>query len=388
MLRWLLSRSVRQAVDLCRQARKILQAQQDLIDQAARDAVEAAIGEVRAAVASGESLETLTARMSDLEKIANTNLKPYPDAAWRENVEVLLVTGAVVLALRSFFFQPMAIPSGSAQPTLWGIHHENLKGRAGGQVPGRLQRIFEFWWSGTHYFHQIAKADGELTIGEPRTIFPFVKRQTLRIGGVQHDLWFVPDDVARRAGLWNGQVFHRGEEILKLKVVSGDHLFVNRMTYNFRHPARGEIIVFESRGIPRLIPDTHYIKRLVAVGGDRVRVGDDRHLIINGQRLDASTPFFENVYGFDPNQPPEPDCYSGHVNRHVASRHGLGNIAALFPDEKAEITVPKNQFLAMGDNTMNSHDGRDWGSFPREKVVGKAGFVFWPITARFGWGYR
>ena len=34
------------------------------------------------------------------------------------------------------------------------------------------------------------------------------------------------------------------------------------------------------------------------------------------------------------------------------------------------------------------HDGRDWGSFPRDRLVGKSGMVWWPISARFGWGYR
>ena len=388
ILHWFLSRTVRQAVGMCRQARRILRAQQDLLSPAARETILAAVAELTASVVSGEGPEAIRARMSNLEKVANRNLRPYPNAAWRENVEVLLVTGAVVLALRTFFFQPMAIPSGSAQPTLWGIHHENLKDRTDVQIPGRLKRIFDFWWSGVHYFRKVAECDGELTIEEPRTIFPFVKRQTLRIGGKAHHIWFVPDDVARRAGLWNGQVFRRGEEVLKLEVVSGDHLFVNRMTYNFRRPRRGEIIVFESHGIPGLIADTHYIKRLVAIGGDRVRIGNDRHLIINGQRLDASTPFFENVYGFDPKEPPRVDHYSGHVNKFIAGQYGLGRISDLFPNETAEFVVPRNHYLAMGDNTMNSHDGRDWGSFPREKVVGKAGFVFWPITSRFGWGYR
>ena len=39
----------------------------------------------------------------------------------------------------------------------------------------------------------------------------------------------------------------------------------------------------------------------------------------------------------------------------------------------------------MGDNTMNSYDSRAWLDFPREKVIGKQFFVFWPITDRFGW---
>jgi type IV secretory pathway protease TraF len=37
---------------------------------------------------------------------------------------------------------------------------------------------------------------------------------------------------------------------------------------------------------------------------------------------------------------------------------------------------------------MNSLDSRYWGDFPRELVIGKYGFVFWPITDRFGWGAR
>jgi signal peptidase I len=39
----------------------------------------------------------------------------------------------------------------------------------------------------------------------------------------------------------------------------------------------------------------------------------------------------------------------------------------------------------MGDNTMNSLDSRFWGEFPSESVIGRAGFVYWPITSRFGW---
>jgi len=181
---------------------------------------------------------------------------------------------------------------------------------------------------------------------------------------------------------------------VKLKVVSGDHLFVNRFVYNFRHPRRGEIIVFESTGIPGIIQNTHYIKRLIALGGEHVRIGDDRHVVINGRRLDASTPGFENVYGFDPRRPPLADHYSGHVNGTVAARYTKNDLASRFPDAQAEMVVPPGYYLAFGDNTMNSNDGRNWGPFPQEKVIGKASFVFWPIgprddnPSRFGWGYR
>ena len=59
--------------------------------------------------------------MEKLEKAANKWLKPYPHAAWRENVEVLLVALAVAMGIRTFFLQPFKIPTGSMQPTLYGV---------------------------------------------------------------------------------------------------------------------------------------------------------------------------------------------------------------------------------------------------------------------------
>jgi signal peptidase I len=180
-----------------------------------------------------------------------------------------------------------------------------------------------------------------------------------------------------------------------MKVCAGDHLFVNRLTYNFRKPKRGEIIVFETMGITNLddfgvnqMPqDQFYIKRMVVMPGDRVQIGDDRHLIINGQRLDASTPHFENVYGFNPGTPPSESQYSGHVNGNVAREFNLyPKLAPLFPDEQTVFVNDSDSYMVMGDNTCNSFDSRVWGPLPAKNVIGKSFFVYWPITERFGWG--
>ena len=124
--------------------------------------------------------------------------------------------------------------------------------------------------------------------------------------------------------------------------------------------------------------DQFYIKRLVALGGERVRIGDDRHVYINGEKLDATTPRFENVYRPDRmSVPAEPSEYSGHVN-------GM----EYFPNEEAVFEVPKDHYMVMGDNTLDSFDSRSWGPFPQQNVIGKSFFVYWPISKRFGLGYR
>jgi signal peptidase I len=398
IVRWFLSKRVRHAVDACRQVRRLVRAQRDLLAPEAIRRVEQSTEGLWEVLRRGGTTAEIDAAMDGLERTVQKNLQPYPHPRARENIEVFLVTGAVVLALRTFFIQPMAIPTGSAQPTLWGIQATAVE--PGEPWPGLLRRwTIDKWWSGISYIHIVAQRDGALTdYSRPRLVFPFVRTQTLTVGGQTYRRFFPSSFETLQAQAQNagtpltlGRFYRAGDDVLKLKVVSGDHLFVNRTIYNFRPPTRGEIIVFSSEGLsPPLMPNTHYIKRLVGLGGERVQIGDDRHLIIDGQRLDASTPGFENVYSFNPRQPPRKDRYSGHVNGTVAMRYNRyhpGNFEA-FPDSSTVYVVPPKHLLAMGDNTMNSHDGRAWGAVPQDRLVGRASFVFWPISERFGWGYR
>src|SRR5881296_1431755 len=189
ILRWFLSRKVRQAVDMRRQVRKLVGAQRDLLSPEEIQEISKAARELSNAIAAGERLEGLEKRMKNLEKVANENLKPYPSASLRENIEVFLVTGAVVLALRTFFFQPMAIPSGSAQPTLWGITSENLRGKPDAKMPQGLDRLIQTCWAGTHYFHKVAGNSGELRIDPPKTIFPLIKTQMIWVGAQAYCIW-------------------------------------------------------------------------------------------------------------------------------------------------------------------------------------------------------
>jgi len=392
-LQWFLSSRVRHATQMWKHVHKILSAQRDLLAPKAIEKVEESVAALRKTILATPTKASLEAGMTELEKVANQWLKPYPNASLRENIEVLLVAIAVAMGIRTFFLQPFKIPTGSMQPTLFGITEENLLDRPDLRVPNPLIGFLDYWYRGVSYKHVVAKADGPITRFQqkPTKFLLFNLKQSFEINGVEHKVWFPPDDLWRRAGWYDttrmGRIYKKGDDVIKLRVVSGDHLFVDRMTYNFRRPKRGEIVVFETRGIMGIEnQDQFYIKRLVALGGETVRILNDRHLEIDGKALTASTPGFESVYSFNPSEPPELSRYSGHINATAMPS------PMLFTNEIVRLLVKPKHYLVMGDNTMNSSDSRYWGDFSQENVIGKAFFVYWPIgsqadrRSRFGWG--
>jgi signal peptidase I len=460
--RYVFWRSYREAGHLAEQARKILDHQRDLLAPARIAELEEAIAHLESVRTTG-SRDDIAAAMTRVEATAQTSLLAYPHASLRENVEGLLTMGIVLFAFRQFFFQPMAIPTGSAQPTFNGITCEDLRYN-GGSVPNLAVQAVEWALFGYHYYEVIADEDGEFggvgpSNGSGGLTGALRKNFDLQVGKVTYTVGTSmsegPYDFMRHMGLANDygtlpqRYFKKGEPIIRCRVKSGDRLMVDRITYNFRTPRRGDTVVFKSMQHPGMTPNTHYIKRLVGLGGESVRIGDDRHLVVNGKRLDATTPGFEGVYGFDAAQHPASSRYSGHVNglgfaegswfsTHEAEYELLhspdasaqqqlkaiaeekakawqaftnpaaaapdgtvnGRIAQQrsrlesmtlstpnFRDSKAEVAVRPGHVLCFGDNTMNSSDSRMWPvpDFPQERIVGKSGWVFWPLSRRWGW---
>ena len=99
----------------------LLCAQRDILPLQAIGAVTLAMNALQAAIAEGANTGKIRIKMDELDFAANKWLKPYPNALWRENVEVILVAVAVAMAIRTFFVQPFKIPTGSMQPTLFGV---------------------------------------------------------------------------------------------------------------------------------------------------------------------------------------------------------------------------------------------------------------------------
>jgi signal peptidase I len=406
-LRWFLSSTVREATDLVKHVRKLLNAQRDILQPQAVEAVESSLKETSAAINSSADTATIRASAKHLEDTANKWLKPYPNAVWRENIEVFLVAIVIAMGIRTFFLQPFKIPTGSMQPTLWGMTVKNVADDPTFKMPGPGVRLADALLRGQFYHEWIAEADGEVVwISPPQHVSMFINKRQVAVQYAGQSeptvktFWFTPEDVGTgrdpftteqledgrgRYILYPHQTFRKGEPIVRLIDTTGDHLFVDRLTYNFRKPKRGEIIVFKTKGIEGLDQTQFYIKRLVGLPNEKLSICTyppterfPRHACINGKPLTANDPHFANVYSYDPNQPPQESHYSGHI---LEQRSRLQT-----PDDY--IDIRPGHYAVFGDNTANSLDSRYWGDFPQENVIGRSWFVYWPIGPRFGWGQQ
>jgi signal peptidase I len=144
----------------------------------------------------------------------------------------------------------------------------------------------------------------------------------------------------------------------------GQRVLVDRVSNRFTSPSRGDIVVFKppdganenvcgvrhpaAEPCPRPTPkrsDTNFIKRVVAVGGDRIKIIGG-HVYLDGKLQREKFAHFD------------PAC-------------GICNL-------RQEVTVPKGYFFMMGDNRGESADSREWGPIPKKWMIGEAFMTYWP----------
>jgi signal peptidase I len=177
LARWLTSRRFRRAVEARKHVWKILSFQRDELSPQAVASVEQGIRDFDAALRSWPSAAQLDEALKHLEVVAQKWLRPYANASARENVEVFLVAIGVAMAIRTFFLQPFKIPTGSMQPTLYGVHFEDLREKADAKVPGALGQVFSALFRGVFYHEIVAEADGSVLKVEPRRAIALVSYQ-------------------------------------------------------------------------------------------------------------------------------------------------------------------------------------------------------------------
>ena len=120
---------------------------------------------------------------------------------------------------------------------------------------------------------------------------------------------------------------------------TGDYLIVDEITYRFREPVRGEVVVLRNP----TNETEFFIKRVIGLPGEQILVSDNK-VFVDGQRIDE-------IY--------IPEDIS---------------MSDTPPFELAE-----TEFFVMGDNRQSSFDSRNWGPLEKNKIVGVVRIRFWPF---------
>lgn len=350
---------------LIRHAEKLLRYRKDLLSETTISELKAQIKEVRAGLKSRN--ESMVKAGSERLHSLYMQYTPAPkEAAWRENVEVILVAVVVAVGIRSFFLQPFKIPTGSMQPTLNGIIGHPMPPNQ--PAPNILRQIGEFVVLGRNYINVVSAEDDQVTQVVPKK-FGFFFTFSRIICDRQEFLVYAPPDTLRQDfKVLPGNRYAKGETIAKGAIDTGDQVFVDKFTYNFVKPHRGDVFVFRTDnifGIPG-DPETgppFFIKRLCGLPEDTLRI--DPPLLYVGEKV-AEGFGFQRVMSAK-------DNYRGYA----PGRDYLG-------DATKPYTVPPNHFFAMGDNSYNSYDSRWWGPVPEENLVGRGLLVYWPFNHHWG----
>ena len=326
--------------------------------------------------ATGMALEACLTKLSP----------PKPLAGWRENFDVLVVAISVAMAFRAYFYQPFKIPTGSMQPTLYGIHSEaRMPDRA--TLLDRQPFKFAKWLvTGESFKNVRAKVSGTVHFmpsdsSKKPGYFPVV------VAGVPH---YVPNDAVEvdkvlgvvhlKGGVRNGVSVKAGDVLWSGVVISGDFVFVNRWKWNFAHPARGEVMVFSTTGITALQQGTHYIKRMTGLPNETLQIHPP-NLLVNGVAVTEPLRIGqisrkEKVWRLGP-------AYAGFNPSGARQAFLPGKSLA---GENDSVTLSGSQYYAMGDNSFNSFDSRYWGPVPERNLLGPATVVYWPLKSpRLGW---
>ena len=127
---------------------------------------------------------------------------------------------------------------------------------------------------------------------------------------------------------------------------NGEYLIIDELSYNFKTPERGNIIVFRYP----LNPSDYFIKRIIGLPGEIVEIKNNRVLI--SSRLSDKTLVLDETY--------------------------LPQDLKTGPDQIAELGG--GEYFVMGDNRIASSDSRIWGKLPAKNITGRAFVRLWPIN--------
>jgi signal peptidase I len=176
------------------------------------------------------------------------------------------------------------------------------------------------------------------------------------------------------------QAFQIPSESMENTLLIGDYLLVDKLRYGgagtwnyvmpYRSVHRGDIIVFRYP----LNPTQHFVKRVVGVPGDRVRL-INRQVYVNGRALHENYVLHSS---------PVHDVFRDEfprLNLPVPGLDGAWWLQMKKLVEDGELIVPEGSYFVLGDNRDESSDSRYWGFVPRENIIGRPLLIYWSLRS-------
>jgi len=175
------------------------------------------------------------------------------------------------------------------------------------------------------------------------------------------------------------QAFQIPSESMENTLLVGDYLLVNKLCYGGEHGfgslvmpyqkiARGDIIVFHYP----VDPQQHFVKRVIGLPGDRLRMMSKK-VLINGKQLDEPyVRFLEPRNNLFRDDFPRVDIAAPRLE-------GDWWLAMQKLVVDGQLIIPEGHYFVMGDNRDNSDDSRYWGFVPQENIIGRPLVIYWSV---------
>lgn len=376
---------------LIKGARKFINYKRDLLSQDRIDEIGSRIADLSAALKKSDRSACDEAALQLRATCEQALPRQKPVGVFEENVEVIFVTLVVALGLRSYVIQPFRIPTGSMQPTLNGIIATSYPDKDF-EKPWLGKQAIDWVLRSREWRQIVSPTEGHIVDLRDKSFLFFSRTQVVFDDGstlmfpapINETMQAISG--GERVGDFRSKEFHKGDVLFQGTIDGGDLVLVDKISYHFRQPKRGEVFVFDTRGIAKRIgminhtdqqDATHYIKRLVGVPGDVLQV-DSPRLIVNGQ--EAQEPGIRHVF--------ELNNFSARGGKgYSLAMSPLGDLVR--PTDRLNLAnvapIGMREYAAMGDNSGNSLDSRYWGSVKEFNLVGPALFTLWPFTTGH-WG--
>jgi signal peptidase I len=175
------------------------------------------------------------------------------------------------------------------------------------------------------------------------------------------------------------QAFTIPSESMESTLLIGDYLLVDKLCYGqsgwwshllpYRKVRRGDVVVFHYP----INPAQHFVKRVVGVPGDRVRLINKR-VFVNGQPLDE--PYVQ--YIAHDRQPYRDDFPRTDIPGFGVNAKWWSEMRRLVEDH--QLIVPEDYYFVLGDNRDDSQDSRYWGFVPRQNIIGRPLLIYWSAS--------